>query len=49
LLLIYTLLGTLTYPVHFLFPATEVGQLYGGLFSGKHMAFFPYVNFSHRK
>jgi len=29
LLLIYTLLGTLTYPVHFLFPATEVGQLYG--------------------
>ena len=29
LILIYSLLGTLTYPVHFLFPETEFGQLLG--------------------
>lgn len=29
LVFVFALLGTLTYPVHFLFPETEVGQLYG--------------------
>ena len=29
LIFIYVMLGTLTYPVHFLFPESEVGQLYG--------------------
>ena len=29
LVFVFALLGALTYPVHFLFPETEVGQLYG--------------------
>jgi membrane protease YdiL (CAAX protease family) len=29
LILIYSFLGTITYPIHFLFPETGVGQLYG--------------------
>ena len=29
LILVYAILGTLTYPVHFLFPENEIGQLYG--------------------
>lgn len=33
LIFIYTLLGTLTYPTHFLFPESEVGQLYGDALS----------------
>jgi len=33
LIFIYVMLGTLTYPVHFLFPESEVGQLYGDALS----------------
>jgi len=33
LILIYSLLGTLTYPVHYLFPETEIGQLFGDALS----------------
>jgi membrane protease YdiL (CAAX protease family) len=33
LIFIYAMLGTLTYPVHFLFPESEVGQLYGDALS----------------
>ncbi len=33
LIFIYALLGTLTYPAHFLFPETEIGQLYGDALS----------------
>ena len=33
LIFIYALLGTITYPAHFLFPETEVGQLYGDALS----------------
>jgi membrane protease YdiL (CAAX protease family) len=33
LIFIYALLGTLTYPAHFLFPETEVGQLNGDALS----------------
>ena len=33
LIVLYALLGTLTYPAHFLFPETEVGQLFGDALS----------------
>jgi len=33
LILIYALLGMLTYPAHFLFPETDAGQLYGDALS----------------
>jgi len=33
LIILYSLLGTLTFPVHFLFPENEVGQLYGDALS----------------
>ena len=33
LVFIYIILGTLTYPAHFLFPESEVGQLYGDALS----------------
>ena len=29
LILVFSFLGTIAYPIHFLFPETEVGQLYG--------------------
>ena len=33
LIFIYVILGTLTFPVHFLFPETELGQIYGDALS----------------
>lgn len=33
LIFVYALLGTLTYPAHFLFPESDVGQLYGDALS----------------
>ena len=33
LIFVYALLGTVTYPTHFLFPENEVGQLYGDALS----------------
>jgi len=33
LIFIHAILGTLTYPAHFLFPESEVGQLYGDALS----------------
>ena len=29
LIVAFAILGTLTYPLHYLFPSTQVGELYG--------------------
>lgn len=41
-IIIYSLVATLTYPVHFLFPENEIGQIYGD-FAAKIMVFAAFV------